>query len=48
MPSAFFGFTGGLYDWNLGFVSQGSWLPMPAKSAAMIPFGSYEKKVHWL
>ena len=23
MPRAFFGFTGGLYDWNLAFVPQG-------------------------
>jgi len=48
MPSAFFGFMGGLHDWNLAFVQQRSWLPMPAKSGAMIPFASYEENVHWL
>lgn len=48
MPSAFFGFTGKLDDWNLAFVPQGSWLPMPVKSGVMIPFGSSEKKVRLL
>jgi len=33
MPSAFFGFTGGLDDWNL------AWLSIPVKSGVMIPPG---------
>ena len=32
---AFFGFTGGLHDWNLAFVAG-------AKSGVMIPFSSSE------